>query len=99
MARRYWRRHSDYNSFYRFAFGFSGLFVLFLGSLWYTNRTSFYIWLWFSVFVYLIIIGSIFAWQEFKRWTRRMRSKILFGALTRLGLENHVIEFIDRFGF
>ncbi len=99
MARRYRKHNSDYYSFYRFAFGLSGLFVLFLGSLWYTNKTSFYTWLWISITVYLLIIGAIFAWQEFTRWMRRMRVKMLLGVLTRLGLEKHVIEFIDRFGF
>jgi len=96
---RYRRYNSDYYAFYRLASGLAVLYALFLGSLWFTNRPSFYAWLWFSIVVFFLIVGVIFALQELKYWLKQMSLKATHGILVRAGLEKHVIEFIDRFGY
>jgi HJR/Mrr/RecB family endonuclease len=79
--------------------GLSVLFALYLWALWHTNRSSFYNWLGLSIVVFALVVGGIIAWRELRRWMKRMRLKILLGILKRTGLEEQVVNFIDRFGF
>ena len=99
MALKYRRYKSDYSSFSKLLSGISILFALYLWSLWHTDRSSLYHWLVLSIVVFALIVGGMFAWHEFRRWMREMRLKILLEILKRTGLEEHVINFIDRFGF
>src|SRR5438045_3928321 len=99
MYRRY-RSYSENNSsLWRLASPLFALFALYVGSLWYTNRPVFYHWLWIGVGIFVLLIGSIFAWEAIRRWMKQRRLNLILAALKRLGLEEQVVNFINRFGF
>ena len=99
MARRYRWHRDDNSSLWGVVPLLSVLLALFLGSPWYTNRPIFYRWLWIGVGIFALCIGGIFAWEAGQRWMRQRRLKVILAALKRFGLEEQVVNFINRFGF
>ena len=73
-------------------------FVLFLGFLWYTNRTMFGALIWIGVMaVFVMVVGSIL-WSRFRSQMKQKNQDSLLSALKQAGLEDYVDNFINRFG-
>lgn len=99
MSRGYKRLYKgDSETVYRFVLGITVLYGAFLVSLWFSNKLAFYSWLIFGVLVLVVVLGALFAWRVFKQWMYKTRMRLIHESIKRLGLDEQINHFIDRFG-
>ncbi len=92
------RRRDDDNSIVGFVVGIIFLYILYVASLYFTNRAAYWHQLVYLVIFVVIVIAAMVAYREFSyRWHEKKLNDLLT-SLKQNGLEEYVINFIDRFG-
>jgi len=79
-------------------FGLIPIFGGYLVLLWFTNKPLFWSWLGKGFVVTAIFVIAIFVWINIESIFKRNRENNLLSALKQAGLEEYVINFINRFG-
>ena len=95
MAR---RRRDDDNSIVGFIAGIILLYVLYVVSLYFTDRAAYWHQLIYLVIFVIVVIAAMIAYRELAYRWREKRLNNLLSSLKQNGLEEYVKNFIDRFG-
>jgi len=98
MAYRRRRRDDDDKPIAEFILGVGGLYVLYLVTLWMTDRAAYWRQLgYFAVFL-VLAVATYIAWHKISASWKQRKVDDLLAELKQNGLEEYVKNFIDRFG-
>ncbi len=96
MARRY--SYNSYDPQKAFALLFIFL-VIYIGTLWKTDRTSFWLWVLFGV-IGICAIGVVYlGWSEIRASRGRKKADDIFSSIRETGSEEIIYNFINSFGY
>lgn len=95
MAR---RQRDDDNPIVGIVGGIGGLYLLYIATLYYSNRAAYWRQVWYFVAFAVVICIAIFVWMTLSNRWREKRLNDLLVSLKQNGLEEYVKNFIDRFG-
>lgn len=91
--------YKDDDSLWQLISGIGVFYILYLVLQYFTNRTNFWRWVIYGIVAVIGFITIIFLWREVKyRLSQKHLNKIL-GNLRRVGQEEYLKNFINRFGF
>jgi len=99
MTRRYKRQYVEDDKFWDVVKGLVGLFILYLVSLYFTNRANFWRWLIYGVVFVLLLMTAVLGWRTMKIKRKRQHLTRIVENICSAGLEDYVKNFISRFGF